>query len=762
MKNKHVRIMILGCMCMMATLTCTSQAADSASDDASDSSYDGGWTHGVNGGFGFGPWQLAVGSDGGHFVSSSSGNAGGGSGDIDTGGRAWGLWSTNGTTEAVRSFTGNLATGQVFRVAFDNGWITSGKSAGLALQNASGDNLWELYFSGGDAYYVLHNSAGTVATRIPFTGDGMMIEFELIGATTYLAEVKAAYGGEEKAWNFAGHLIAQGDQDVTRFRSWNFEAGPGANYDSFINSMSIGAGSLACEESYLTYPVVDTGQENCYNNLTTLTPPIPGAAFAGQDAQYAGRAPRYTMNGDGLTIYDNVTRLTWQQTADLDGDGDIKADDKLTWTQAQARPGALNAISYGGYNDWRLPSIKELYSLIDFRGEDPSGPVTDPTGLTAFINTNYFAFDYGDTGAGERIIDAQYASSNLYVADPGTLFGVNFADGRIKGYGLSLMGSEKTFWVLCVRGHSDYGVNQFVDNGDGTVTDLATGLTWQQGDNGEGVLWEEALTYAEGLELGGYNDWRLPNAKELQSVLDYSRSPDTSGSAALDPVFTCSSITNETPENDYPYFWTSTTHLKYTGDGDAGAYLCVGRGLGYDTIQGQWHDVHGAGCQRSDPKTGNPGDYPFGHGPQGDAIRIYNYVRCVRGGATAPSTDGDGDGLTDWYEYDYVTNSTAMAAGGDLDGDGFLNLDECRAGTSPLDPASYLGIVEVSEAGDAHLVSWQSVYGKEYKVSMSTNLLTDAFTETVAANIAGDPVMNVFTNPAPVTHAYAFYRVNVE
>ena len=41
-------------------------------------------------------------------------------------------------------------------------------------------------------------------------------------------------------------------------------------------------------------------------------------------------------------------------------------------------------------------------------------------------------------------------------------------------------------------------------------------------------------------------------------------------------------------------------------------------------------DVHGAGCQRSDPKTGDPANYPNGRGPQGDVIRIYNHVRCVR------------------------------------------------------------------------------------------------------------------------------------
>ena len=62
--------------------------------------------------------------------------------------------------------------------------------------------------------------------------------------------------------------------------------------------------------------------------------------------------------------------------------------------------------------------------------------------------------------------------------------------------------------------------------------------------------------------------------------------------------------------------------------GDFAAYVSFGRALGY--MNNQWMDVHGAGAQRSDPKAGNPADIPKGRGPQGDAIRIYNYVRCVR------------------------------------------------------------------------------------------------------------------------------------
>jgi hypothetical protein len=49
-------------------------------------------------------------------------------------------------------------------------------------------------------------------------------------------------------------------------------------------------------------------------------------------------------------------------------------------------------------------------------------------------------------------------------------------------------------------------------------------------------------------------------------------------------------------------------------------------------MRNAWIDVHGAGSQRSDPKTGDAGQYPTGHGPQGDAIRIDNMARCVAGG----------------------------------------------------------------------------------------------------------------------------------
>jgi hypothetical protein len=369
--------------------------------------------------------------------------------------------------------------------------------------------------------------------------------------------------------------------------------------------------------------------------------PTEGQPFCGQDAQYAGSQPSYTPSGDGLTVFDNVTGLTWTQSPNLDGDGDIDVDDKLIFTEAQSYSETLNTANFGGFNDWRLPTIKELYSLILFSGADPSGyNGTDTSGLTPFIDTDYFDFGYGDTSAGERIIDAQFCSSTVYVSTvmggSDAVFGLNLADGRIKGYDIVMPdGSVKEFYVMFVRGNAEYGVNSFIDNGDSTISDVSTGLMWQQADSGAGLDWEDALAYAESLTVGDYDDWRLPNAKELQSIVDYTRSPDTTGSAAIDPLFGVSSITAEDGLTDYPFYWSGTTHAKYNGMGDAAVYVTFGEALGWmeqPPMSGNYTllDVHGAGAQRSDPKTGDPTNYPYGHGPQGDVIRIYNYVRCVR------------------------------------------------------------------------------------------------------------------------------------
>jgi hypothetical protein len=404
------------------------------------------------------------------------------------------------------------------------------------------------------------------------------------------------------------------------------------------------------------YPIVGTNQTTFFDNTTTISEPAPGDDFYGQNANYPGNTPQYVDNGDG-TVTDMVTGLMWQQSLDHNGDGVIDVNDKLTYDEILALP---DTCTTGGHTDWRVPSIKEQYSLMMFSGRDISGyQGTSTDDLNPFLDKKVFGFAYGDTDAGERLIDVQCASTNVSVGntDMQMVFGVNFADGRIKGYGTTMMGQPKKFNYLLVRGNTSYGQNQFVDNGDGTITDNATGLMWMHEDSKVAMNWKDALSYAENLSFAGHSDWRLPDVKELQSIVDYSRSPQSSNSAAIDPLFECTQITNEAGEIDYPYYWSSTTHanMQTGNEGGWGAYVAFGRAMGHEstpigpgggspadtlntgggmpgdsTASINWVDVHGAGAQRSDPKEGDPAEWSEGNGPQGDAIRIYNYVRLVR------------------------------------------------------------------------------------------------------------------------------------
>lgn len=384
--------------------------------------------------------------------------------------------------------------------------------------------------------------------------------------------------------------------------------------------------SAGVSTAKLTYPIVDTGQTHCYDDSWQIAFPMSGAPLFGQDAQYSANPPQYKDNGDG-TISDLVTGLMWQQDP----------GDKRTFEQAVS--GATECRT-GGYKDWRLPTIKELYSLIQLNGIDPDPSSRDRSELNPFIDESVFSFKYGNIENGERIIDSQCATSTKYVSTTmggsETMFGVNFADGRIKGYGIEHPRGGKTrFYTLYVRGNPEYGINEFEDNKDGTITDQATGLTWMKADSGKGMNWPNALDYAKTMEFAGYNDWRLPNAKELQSIIDYRRSPDTTDSAAIDPIFNTTSITNEGGENDFAQYWTSSSHLSTRG-ADTAVYFAFGRSLGWmqDRRSGKYRllDVHGAGSQRSDPKVGDASRFPQGRGPQGDVVRIENMVRLVRGG----------------------------------------------------------------------------------------------------------------------------------
>jgi len=380
--------------------------------------------------------------------------------------------------------------------------------------------------------------------------------------------------------------------------------------------------TLTCS-LFATVNIPDTNQNGCYNNYNIINCQYKNSNFYGQDGNFITNKPSYTNNNDG-TITDNITKLIWSKAVD---------DKKVSLEEAKT---IAKDMTLAGYSNWRVPTIKEMYSLIDFNGytgfvHGDRSMKNVPSNAIPYINTNYFDFKYG--ASDERYIDAQWLTSTKYVSttmnNMETLFGVNFADGRIKGYGYKRKNSffdKKKFYVRYVRGTTQYGKNDFVDNLDKTLTDKSTNLIWTKIDSKKAMNWEEALKYSKNLSTGGYNDWRLPNAKELQYIVDYKKSPDTSFGPAINDKFILTAIKNEIGQKDYGYYWTSTTHQDGAKQYSNAAYVSFGRAIG--KMRGSVMDVHGAGAQRSDPKTGTK---KF-HGPQGDAVRSNNYVLCVRGG----------------------------------------------------------------------------------------------------------------------------------
>ncbi len=493
-------------------------------------------------------------------------------------------------------------TGTIVLLALVGCSSGSGSEGGVA---DSGDSA--TYTIGG----TVSGLAGTGLMLQNNAGDNLAIGAD--GAFVFATEVAA--GGS--------YSVAVSEQPTAPSQSCVVTGASGT-----VGSADVASISISCLTVAYSYSIVDTDQVECYDSGNGAETSCPGAGY---DGDYAGYQPSYDVSADGLTVADDVTGLIWTQSPDTDGDGDVDSSDKKTQTNAVTYCGNL---STGGYS-WRLPTIKQLFSLILFSGRDPSGFAgTDTSQLTPFIDAS-FARAFGDTAAGERIIDGQYVTTTNYLSTTmygnNTMFGVNFVDGRIKGYPVD----GKEFYVLCVTGNEEYGVNDYVYNSDATISDNATGLMWEEFDSAS-TDWDDAISTCEGSVTGTHTDWRLPNVKELQSIVDYTRSPDTDASAAIDPIFSSTSLINEGGGTDWGYYWASTTHANMSDNGRNGTYVSFGRALGY--FQSGVTDVHGAGAQRSNDKldvsnqdSANVGFGPFYYfGPQGDIGRIDNKVRCVR------------------------------------------------------------------------------------------------------------------------------------
>ncbi len=234
--------------------------------------------------------------------------------------------------------------------------------------------------------------------------------------------------------------------------------------------------------------VPDTGQESCYDNLRRIECPQPGEPFYGQDAEYRAEPPQCeAISVAGATLLaDRVTGLTWQAET---------APAELDWSAALDY---ADTLALGGHTDWRLPSIRELRTIMNF-GE-PDGKGKEPG-----CGSGRAAGDPCFWSATTRKFPALDAQS--VCLDP-----INQVRDTDKG---------RKRAVRAVRGTPLPGP-VFRDNGDGSVTDLSTGLTWQQGET-RPMTWQQALAFCEGLDLAGHQDWRLPSIRELQTLVDVRR-----------------------------------------------------------------------------------------------------------------------------------------------------------------------------------------------------------------------------------------------
>lgn len=314
----------------------------------------------------------------------------------------------------------------------------------------------------------------------------------------------------------------------------------------FINTL-IFVPSAAMAGTLETYAIPDTGQTKCYDGFRSgaseIVCPSPGEALYGQDAQYGPNLQSFTKldsAGNALPddaaelhamVLDNVTGLTWEVKQDYDTTKNElnlhDANNRYTMQEAlDTFIAGLNAAKYGGYDDWRLPNVKELFFLMDHGN------------ASILIDILYFPNTAGRYN--EKYWTSTPAANPTTSADSWCVDFWLRSDTDTSST-LYLPNSEEMY-VRAVRGESIPLQNIYIDNGDGTVTDTTTGLMWANRYHGDSSYFKNHLSYAENLILYNngewttndsgvrYDDWHLPSVNELMTLVN----PTT---ATFDPVF---------------------------------------------------------------------------------------------------------------------------------------------------------------------------------------------------------------------------------
>jgi hypothetical protein len=212
----------------------------------------------------------------------------------------------------------------------------------------------------------------------------------------------------------------------------------------------------------------------------------------------------------------------WEQKTEESEPDSYTYSDALTY---------CDELTLAGHDDWRAPTRKEFSTIINFSRVSPA------------LDIMYFPlYTYANPD------EIYYWTTSKYHDDSSQAWRMLIAFGLIES---GPTGSE-LHKIRCVRGNS-LPASSYTDNGNGTVTDGATGLMWEQKTQDGGSrdkditsTWKDALAYCEKLILGGHDDWRLPNPKEFERLVDLE-----SSSPAVDTTYF--------PNTNNALYWTGTT-----------------------------------------------------------------------------------------------------------------------------------------------------------------------------------------------------------
>ncbi|TGL56417.1 DUF1566 domain-containing protein [Leptospira ognonensis] len=263
------------------------------------------------------------------------------------------------------------------------------------------------------------------------------------------------------------------------------------------------------------YPVLRTEQNVCYDNATNVVT-CNSVTHAGQDGLVqAGKSQSYngpishTTYPSDIYTFDNNTGLTWQTC--INGRSGLSctgSDASATWASAQTNCSALDTnnagAGYAGVTGWRLPTMKELFTLL--RQESSANS----------ISTANFPAPQPSYALTSTLYPPDTANS-IYMIGFINQVATNNTKGTAQAY-------------RCVSGPS-LPASSFTDTGSGYLTDSTSGLSWTKCFPGETLpncsgaatsqVWSTAISYCSNLSLGG-KTWRLPNANELVGLIDPS------------------------------------------------------------------------------------------------------------------------------------------------------------------------------------------------------------------------------------------------